>query len=371
MERPGLKKETKILVAMSGGVDSSVAALLLKEAGFQPVGVTMRFWVDPLAEEKASAEARGCCSLKAVEDARQVAQALDIPHYVVNMQEPFYKKVVCYFTREYLRGRTPNPCVVCNRQIKFSLLLQKAKALGIDYLATGHYARVFYDPKAGIFRLLRGKDKEKDQSYMLYVLSQEQLSSIIFPLGELTKEEVRQKASERGLRVAEKKESQEICFLPDNDYRGFLEREHPQALVSGDIISTSGEKLGRHKGLPFYTIGQRKGLGLTSPYPLYVVRMDPQRNLLVVGREEEVYSWGLVAKELNFVSGLEPDEPLKIQVKIRYRAPFAPATLFPPKKGEAKVLFGRRQKAVTPGQAAVFYVGEEVIGGGTIEKAIK
>jgi len=351
---------------MSGGVDSSVAALLLKEAGFNPVGVTLRLWVDPLAEERASDEAWGCCSLEAVNDARRVAQALDIPHYVLNMQEAFHAKVVSYFIREYLSGRTPNPCIACNRHIKFSLLLQKARALKISYLATGHYARVTYDSAKRIYRLFRGSDKDKDQSYMLYMLNQEQLPFVLFPLGSYTKGEVRKIAREKGLGVAEKMESQEICFIPDNDYRGFLERGYPQAFSPGDILSTSGEKLGRHRGVAFYTVGQRKGLGLVSSRPLYVVKIDAYNNVLVVGEEEESYSEGLIAEELNFVSGKAPHSPQEIEVKIRYRSSLVPAVLYPPLKKSVRVVFGQKQKAVTPGQSAVFYRGEEVLGGGTI-----
>ncbi|RJX28041.1 MAG: tRNA 2-thiouridine(34) synthase MnmA [Dethiobacter sp.] len=358
------------MVAMSGGVDSSVAAILLKEAGFQPVGVTLRLWVDPVAEEKAADETRGCCSLEAVSDARNVAQDLDIPHYVLNMREAFHEKVVSYFTREYLEGRTPNPCIACNRYLKFSLLLQKARGLGINYLATGHYARITYDPGENMYRLFRGKDRRKDQSYMLYTMNQEQLSSVIFPLGSYVKQEIREIARDRGFNVAEKKESQEICFIPDNDYRGFLGREHPQAFSPGDILSASGEKLGRHRGLAFYTVGQRKGLGLASQQPLYVVKIDTRANVLVVGEEEETYSGGLVAEELSFVSGNAPLETLEVEIKIRYRAPLVPATLYPPEGDRARVLFAGRQKAVTPGQAVVFYQGDEVLGGGTIAAGV-
>jgi tRNA-specific 2-thiouridylase len=365
LQRPGLQPGEKIMVAMSGGVDSSVAALLLREAGFQPVGVTLRFWVDPVAEERASEETRGCCSLEAVSDARNVAHTLDIPHYVLNMKDAFHDKVVSYFTREYLEGRTPNPCIACNRHIKFSLLLQKARALGINFLATGHYARITYDSEKNMYRLFRGVDRKKDQSYMLYTMNQGQLSAVIFPLGSHTKQEVREIARERGLNVAEKKESQEICFIPDNDYRSFLEREHAK-FPPGDILSTSGKKLGRHKGLAFYTIGQRKGLGLVSQRPLYVVHIDTRNNVLVVGEEEETYSGGLEAEDLSFVSGDAPLNPHEVKIKIRYRAPLVSATLYPPEGDRARVLFARKQKAVTPGQSAVFYQEDEVLGGGII-----
>lgn len=356
----------KVMVAMSGGVDSSVAALLLKEAGYQVIGVTLRLWVDPKAEENAGKEARGCCSLDAVTDARNVAAMLDIPHYVFDMKEEFYRKIVCNFTSEYLHGRTPNPCIECNRTVKFNALMQKAHGLGIDFLATGHYVRTIYDVDSGRFKLLRGRDRNKDQSYMLYVLGQQELASTIFPLGDKTKKEVRELALKHKLKVAAKGESQEICFIPDNDYRSFMERTCPQANRPGDIVSTDGKKLGRHQGIVFYTIGQRKGLGLTSAAPLYVIHIDALNNWVVVGEENETYSTELDAEKLNYVSGKIPDEPLEVEVKIRYRSPAVPAVLYPPKEDRARVVFLEKQKAVTPGQSAVFYCDEEVLGGGII-----
>lgn len=359
-------KMKKVMVAMSGGVDSSVAALLLKEAGYQVIGVTLRLWVDPKAEENAGKEARGCCSLDAVTDARTVAVMLDIPHYVFDMKEEFYRNIVCNFTSEYLRGRTPNPCIECNRTIKFNMLMQKAHGLGIDLLATGHYVRTIYDVGSGRFILLRGKDRNKDQSYMLYILGQQELASTIFPLGDKTKKEVRELALKNKLKVAAKDESQEICFIPDNDYRSFMERNCPQANRPGDIVSTDGKKLGRHQGVVFYTIGQRKGLGLTSAAPLYVIHIDALNNCVVVGEENETYRADLDAEKLNYISGKSPEEPLEVEVKIRYRSPAVPAVLYPPSGDRARVVFLEKQKAVTPGQSAVFYCGEEVIGGGII-----
>lgn len=361
----------KVMVAMSGGVDSSVAALLLKEKGYNVVGVTLRLWVDPLSEERAGETAQGCCSLEAVTDARRVADLLEIPHYVLNMEDEFKKHIVGNFADEYRRGRTPNPCVECNRSIKFSILMQKARGLGMDKLATGHYARIEYDGENEHYRLYKGIDKQKDQSYMLYVLGQEELARTLFPLGEMDKEQVRRLAASKNLQVAAKKESQEICFIPDNDYRSFMERRHPETSRPGDIVTTTGRKLGRHRGITAYTVGQRKGLGLTAPRPLYVVHIDPGRNTIVVGEEEETYSDGLIAEQLHFVQGTAPAGNTEISVKIRYRAPAVPALLFPPNEDEglARVEFAQKQKAVTPGQSAVFYRGEEVVGGGLIRGA--
>ncbi len=358
------------MVAMSGGVDSSVAAFLLKEAGYDVIGVTMRMWVDPLSEEQAGAEAKGCCSYDAVADAQKVAAMIDIPHYVLNMKEEFYQNIVCNFAREYLYGRTPNPCIECNRTIKFSSLLQKARGLGIGRMATGHYARIDYDPVNGYFKLLRGNDRQKDQSYMLYVLRQEELAATFFPLGDKTKQQIRKIAAAKGLKVAGKAESQEICFIPDNDYRSFMERLCPEAVRPGDIVSVTGDKLGDHKGIAFYTIGQRKGLRITASEPLYVIRIDASRNEVVVGPEKETFSTGLLAEKMNFIAGVQPQKPAEVDAKIRYRAPAVPALLYPPQEGYARVIFDQKQKAVTPGQSAVFYRGEEVLGGGIINRSI-
>ncbi len=367
--RPAPKAGEKIMVAMSGGVDSSAAALLLKEAGYEPVGATLRLWVDPCSEKTAAGTGRGCSFLENIDDAKKVAAALHIPHYVFEMQDIFYEKVVAYFIHEYLQGRTPNPCIICNQHLKFTHLLQKAQVLGINYLATGHYARIFYQPQDDTYRLFCAKDKKKDQSYMLYTLCQEQLPALLFPLGDYDKKEVIGFVNKKGLKVAQKRESQEICFLPDCDYRSFLVRENPGAVTPGEIVSTTGQKLGTHCGTAFYTVGQRKGLGLSAPRPLYVVKIDASNNTLIVGEKDETYSRSLMAVELSFIAGKPPLYRLEVGAKVRYRVSPVPAVLYPLERGRARVVFKEKQSAITPGQAVVFYRGEEVLGGGTINSS--
>ncbi len=366
----------RVVVGMSGGVDSSVAAALLKEQGYDVVGIMLRLWSEPSPEDddgEPAAENK-CCSIESMSDARRVAAALDIPFYVVNVEEPFRETIVDYFFDEYAAGRTPNPCLRCNRYIRFTLLLERAIALGADYLATGHYVRVDDDPATGLRRLRRGFSDEKDQSYVLHVLSQEQLRHALFPLGEYTKPQVRQMAADRDLPVATKAESQEICFVAKNDYRGFLKRyadSTGRALPgSGPILDESGHVLGQHAGLSAYTVGQRKGLGVTSRVPLHVLRLDSARNAVVVGPGAALERGSFGVRQTTFTSGVVPSEPFPAWVKVRYKATPQPALVTPLAGGRAEVRLEQPQRAVTPAQAAVFYGGtdgDEVIGGGLIE----
>ncbi len=350
----------KVVVAMSGGVDSSMAAALLVEQGYEVIGVMMRLW----AEKGQGGSTNRCCSIEAIEDARRVCSALGIPFYLVNYEREFKAEVVDPFIAEYARGRTPNPCLACNRHIKFDLLLRRALEMGARYLATGHYARV--RRVNGHYQLLKGRDREKDQSYVLYMLGQEELRHLLLPLGDYTKEQVRAMARERGLPVAEKVESQDLCFLADNDYRRFLQVHVPEAIRPGPIFDTSGRIIGEHKGLPFYTIGQREGMGIAAPEALYVMEIDVTRNALVVGTKAELGRRELIATEVNYVSGRVPQEPLEITAKIRYKAIESEALLAPLDDGRARVTFARPQRDITPGQGVVFYQGEVVLGGGII-----
>jgi tRNA-specific 2-thiouridylase len=357
-------RERRVVVAMSGGVDSSMAAALLSERGYDVMGIMMRLWADASAAG-GPAENR-CCTPQAVEDARRVAQALGIPFYLLNFEQEFKTWVVDPFRREYAAGRTPNPCLACNRHIRFRFLLQRALALEADYLATGHYARVRH--RDGRYELLKGVDARKDQSYVLYMLGQEQLRHLLLPVGDYTKDRIRALARERGLPVADRPESQEICFLRD-DYRAFLRRCAPQALVPGPILDPSGRVLGQHQGLPCYTIGQRRGLGLAVGEPLYVLEVDRARNALIVGPESALGREELIAGQVSFVSGKMPSAPLEVTAKIRYKAVEVGATVTPLGDGRVRVAFARPLRDITPGQGVVFYQGEVVLGGGLIEEA--
>ncbi len=349
----------RVIVGMSGGVDSSVAAALLVEQGYEVIGVTMRLWT--LHDRDALPGKQRCCSVEDIDDAVAVAQALDIPHYVLNFERPFRTHVVDYFVAEYARGRTPNPCLACNEHIKYRALLDRALALGADFLATGHYARVAHGPDR--HRLLRAIDGRKDQSYVLYTLGQAELARLLLPIGELTKEEVRRIAARLRLPVADKPDSEEICFVPGNDYRAFLaERLPPRPGTIVDV--TTGAAVGTHAGISGYTVGQRRGLGAFGA-PRYVVGLEPERNLVLIGPEEALYARAFRAERLRFTAGTPPSGPLRVQAKIRYKAPLVPALVTVDGDG-AIVHCDEPQRAVTPGQAVVFYDGDEVIGGGTI-----
>jgi tRNA-specific 2-thiouridylase len=363
-------KPERVVVGMSGGVDSSVAAALLVEQGIETVGVTLRVW--PWREPEDSAARFGsCCSPETAEDARQVARRLGIAYYLLNSEREFERAVIEPFAREYERGRTPIPCLACNRDLKFGSLLERARAWDAVGVATGHYARVSRDARSGRCLLWRAADSRKDQSDFLWSLTQEQLGSARFPVGHLTKEAVRDKARELGLPTADKPESQEICFIPDGDYRNFLFRRTPASFRPGPIVDGRGRLLGRHTGIPNYTIGQRRGLGLSGRTPLYVTRIDPSTNTVVVGGADEVETPGLVAERVNLIAHESLDAPLGVTVKIRHRHEPAPATIVPLDRPDGaglsvEVHFAEPQRAVTPGQSAVFYDGDLVIGGGVI-----
>ncbi len=355
---------------MSGGVDSSCAAALLKQDGYEVIGVTMQIW----PSENVAGEVDtlgGCCSLEAVQDARDVAGKLGIPHYVMNFRRLFEEKVIDDFCREYARGRTPNPCIRCNQFIKFDALLVRARALNADFIATGHYARIEPDPLGNRFFLRKGVDPKKDQSYVLYAMTSESLEHILMPLGPYTKEEVRQMARQWRLSVADRPESQEICFVRDDDYGKFVQMRIDGTPQPGPILDRKGRKLGEHKGILFYTVGQRRGLGISSSEPLYVVRIDREKDTLIVGREEDVYADEFEAEHVSFISKDHLKEAIQVRARIRYNMEEAPATVSPLFNSRVLVRFSRPQRAITPGQAVVFYQDDIVLGGGTIVCAAK
>ena len=356
-------EKKRVVVGMSGGVDSSVAAYLLKEAGYEVIGVTMQIWQSE--EEQTLEENGGCCGLQAVEDARRVAEILDIPYYVMNFREEFQKKVIDYFMAEYLAGRTPNPCIACNRYVKWESLLHRSMEIGADYIATGHYARVEKLPN-GRYSIRNSVTAAKDQTYALYNLTQEQLSRTLMPIGEYSKDEVRRIADRIGLRVASKPDSMEICFVPDQDYAGFIQEHSGREIPEGNFVTTDGTVVGRHKGITHYTVGQRKGLNLALGRPVFVLEIRPETNEVVVGDNSEVFSDRLLCNHLNFMSIPDLDGEKEVVAKIRYNHHGARAVVRRLEKDLAEVIFEDPVRAVTPGQAVVFYDGEYVAGGGTI-----
>lgn len=355
----------KVLLGMSGGVDSSVAAAILLEKGYEVFGVTMQIWPDMDIESQKTEG--GCCSLSAVDDARRVADKLGISYYVLNFKDIFKKKVIDYFTYEYIKGRTPNPCIACNKYVKFEALMQKALSMGMDYIATGHYARIEYDHNLKRYLLKKSAAESKDQTYALYTLTQHQLSRTLMPIGDYTKENVREIAREIGLSVASKPDSQEICFVKDNDYGSFICENMDRKAEPGNFTDTAGNILGKHKGIIHYTIGQRKGLGVTFGKPMYVLKIDESSNSIVLGEGNEVFSDKLVAADLNFIAFDALDKSRNVKAKIRYSAKEANAILRPLENSRVEVLFEKPQRAITPGQSVVFYQDDIVLGGGIIE----
>jgi tRNA-uridine 2-sulfurtransferase len=352
----------RIVVAMSGGVDSSVAASLLAEAGHEVIGLSMQLY-----DQRDSPGAFGsCCSLDDLYDARRVAQAIGFPHYLVNFEREFQHTVVRNFVGEYAAGRTPIPCVHCNADLKFATLVERAAGFDAPWVATGHYARVLYDEDRGRYRLQRGADPDKDQSYFLFSLTQEQLAHALFPVGHLTKPEVRAQAARLGLLVADKPDSHEICFVPDGDAAGFVERTLATAPREGAIVDSGGRVLGRHSGVHRFTVGQRKGLGISTGAPMYVLKLEPATAAVVVGPREELGSCDLTADGVNWIAGAPPGEPRRITARIRHRHRDAPATVTPDGPDRASVRFDEPQLAIAPGQAVVFYDSEDVVGGGWI-----
>ncbi|MEY8000158.1 tRNA 2-thiouridine(34) synthase MnmA [Clostridium sp. Mt-5] len=352
----------KVVVGMSGGVDSSVAAYLLKKQGYEVIGVTMQVWQD---DDYYQGMEGGCCSLSAVEDARAVAYHLDIPYYVMNFKDVFKSNVIDCFVNEYMKGRTPNPCVACNKYIKFEELLKRAMELGADYVATGHYATV--EKINGRYVLVKSKDIRKDQTYALYNLTQFQLSHTLMPCGIYNKEEVRKIAKKIGLAVHNKRDSEEICFIPDNDHGSYIKRVMPSGVKEGNFVDKQGNILGKHRGIVYYTIGQRKGLGIAFGTPMYVIDINSVTNEVVLGKQEDIFKKNLTAGDLNFLPFEKLAKPMKVQAKIRYSAVPAEAVISMLDEKKVKVEFVEKQRAITKGQSVVFYNGNVLVGGGIIE----
>jgi tRNA-specific 2-thiouridylase len=355
-------KKERVVVGMSGGVDSSAAAALLLEQGYDVVGITLKLWPQDCisrAEDK-------CCGPQAVADARSVSHRLGIPYYLIDEAEDFQKQVIHYFAEEYKAGRTPNPCVMCNEKLKFGALISRARQLGAEYVATGHFARVEKSADGGRMLLKRGRDPRKDQSYFLFSLKQQQLARSLFPLGEMTKTDTREVARQSHLKTADKEESMEICFVPDKDYGRFLQQANLVQKHRGEIVNLHGQTLGHHEGIEFYTIGQRKGLGISSPKPLYVIELDAANNRVIVGDESALDRDEFSVERCNWIPFDTPPETLEVTAKIRYNHAGTPATVAPSANGGAKVKLHVPQRAITPGQACVFYQDDLVVGGGWI-----
>jgi tRNA-uridine 2-sulfurtransferase len=361
------KTNKKIAVAMSGGVDSSLAAALLKKSGYDVVGITIKTWPK---EECGSSFGRACCSLESITRARAVAGQLGIPYYVVDFSADFKKEVIEYFCSEYLKGMTPNPCVVCNEKIKFGRLLDKASSLGAGFLATGHFANVEYDKKSGRFLLKEGKDKLKDQSYFLFALSQDQLKRTVFPLGGYTKARVRAMSKKMKLHSYDAASSQDVCFVRDAQYAEYIRKKSGMEIKEGEIVDKDGAVLGRHKGIPFYTIGQRRGLGIAHREPLYVTSIDIKKNRIVVGPKKEVLKKSLIAGKLNWIAVEGLEGPLRVTARIRYNHKKAKVLVSALGNNSVRVDFDEHQAAPTPGQAVVFYNKDMVVGGGWIREVL-
>lgn len=353
----------KAIIAMSGGVDSSVAALLMKKAGYDCIGATMKLYTN---EDANISRENGCCSLSDVEDAKNVAHKLDMPFYVFNFTDKFHECVIDNFIKAYENGQTPNPCIDCNKYLKFDKMLVRMKEINFDYVVTGHYARIEYDENSGRYLLKKAVDDTKDQSYVLYMLNQEQLAHIKFPLGGYTKAKIREIAEENGFVNARKHDSQDICFVPDGDYAGFIERYSGKTFENGDFTDKNGNVLGTHKGIINYTIGQRKGLGIAYKKPLYVCDIQPQTNKVVLGDNEDLFTDELTADNVNIIAKPDLYEPVRVCAKVRYRHKEQPATAWQTEDGLLHVKFDEPQRAITKGQSVVLYDGDTVVGGGII-----
>jgi len=374
-KNPSAHPQRRVVVAMSGGADSSVAAALLVKEGYDVIGIMLRLWAADVPADEACTSVPApathfvhnrCCTPDAVEDARSVCAQLDIPFYLVNAERPFRTAVVDPFVSAYAAGLTPNPCLACNRYIRFGFLLRYAKSLGAQYLATGHYARV--RRVNGMYRLLKGTDYNKDQSYVLYMLEQEDLAAVLFPVGEYDKPTIREMAREFGLPVADKEDSQDLCFVAEGNYRQLLAEEVPEALKPGPILDVEGRLLGTHRGLPLYTIGQRRGLGITTSKPLYVLKLQQRDNTLIVGPSAALETRDVEVESVHYVAGRPPAHPISVTAKVRYKSSEMPAMLVPLGVDKARLQFESPQRAVAPGQAAVFYDGDILLGGGTIRR---